>query len=787
MTSKNHILSKNELFSLGEHNHIGEKACGFLLLEQVTDWIPEFYILKSSIYNNASGKSCDSLYESIHDSIKSTFNSHDSISKFIEKCNKIIVRSSAENETLEERGQYKSISSDPNINDISHTCAYIIFDSINNGNLNKISLIIQQEINGIACGHLSNERRVSEKSRDWLIDYEKILNDHKKENERFKIFKNRYEIDRIAIPSELIANSLKQVKEALHYPAILATIHYNGARVHYEWVWDGHKVWVVQADKDTVSKGVNPHSFIESEEKNNETDNLQTKIISNLKNFKIHKFKKLENQIIFNQAGLATTNLWILNGNIDFKNDYNARTTIYSDLEEIITKGPIVIRCDLSCVDNGQGKRQNLPRSDSIFSASDAMDFIDKCESILTALDPRIENHCFIIHNYIPSLSSAFVYATPDNPRVRVDSIWGLPDGLQYYSHDSYELNAKKNEIIREKKRHKEFMLGSSMDGKWCPARISEPYDWRASISPSNCKEIASHTLQLAKYLNKAVQVMWFVQTSEFSPHPKNIPWYFEERSIESFQTDNNESIYSKNTLIIKDSFDIENARKLFSTTSEHHSILLKPHESNIRCNRFLEEVSELSIEFNKPILFYGSILQHAFYQLRKFGAKVSCMEPFSPTVEKSEYKKLVRDKIPSIIENDGERPEYKKVDGDTLIELLEEKILEESQEVAGAANRQERINEIADLFEVISSLCRLEDIKLQEIKAAQKAKKRRIGGFDDGIYLLNSVTRSTISAEQDLSKPAVKKGKKSAKKVKAPPVKILTNTSLGQLELPLD
>jgi hypothetical protein len=44
---------------------------------------------------------------------------------------------------------------------------------------------------------------------------------------------------------------------------------------------------------------------------------------------------------------------------------------------------------------------------------------------------------CFIFHKFIPAIGAAWALAKPDQQVVRVDSLWGLPDGLQYLPHDS--------------------------------------------------------------------------------------------------------------------------------------------------------------------------------------------------------------------------------------------------------------------------------------------------------------------------------------------------------------
>ena len=69
-------------------------------------------------------------------------------------------------------------------------------------------------------------------------------------------------------------------------------------------------------------------------------------------------------------------------------------------------------------------------------------------------------------------------------------------------------------------------------------------------------------------------------------------------------------------------------------------------------------------------------------------------------------YNKLVRDNIPSIIDSKGETPVTKILDDDTYRLELEKKLNEEYQEVL-AANGDDRVEELADMLEIIKALAK--------------------------------------------------------------------------------
>ena len=80
---------------------------------------------------------------------------------------------------------------------------------------------------------------------------------------------------------------------------------------------------------------------------------------------------------------------------------------------------------------------------------------------------------------------------------------------------------------------------------------------------------------------------------------------------------------------------------------------------------------------------------------------------------DEKKYYKLVRDKIPEIIENDGEIPFVRVLDDKEFKFELERKLFEEYNEVLEASSSEERLEELADMLEIISALSSLENSNL--------------------------------------------------------------------------
>ena len=98
-------------------------------------------------------------------------------------------------------------------------------------------------------------------------------------------------------------------------------------------------------------------------------------------------------------------------------------------------------------------------------------------------------------------------------------------------------------------------------------------------------------------------------------------------------------------------------------------------------------------------------------------------------------YNKLVRDNIPDIIKNNGEIPITKILIDDEYKLELEKKLYEEYQEVLNSSGK-ERIEELADMLEVMISLAKLEGKDLDDVIEVAKVKRLKRGGFNKKIYL---------------------------------------------------
>jgi len=105
-------------------------------------------------------------------------------------------------------------------------------------------------------------------------------------------------------------------------------------------------------------------------------------------------------------------------------------------------------------------------------------------------------------------------------------------------------------------------------------------------------------------------------------------------------------------------------------------------------------------------------------------------------------FNKLVRDRIPEIIENNGDIPTTRILDDKEYKTELEEKLLEEFYEAVACDTKDDRLEEYTDLLEVISALAELEGATLEDIISIMKEKRIERGGFSKRIFLEKTVNK---------------------------------------------
>ena len=100
--------------------------------------------------------------------------------------------------------------------------------------------------------------------------------------------------------------------------------------------------------------------------------------------------------------------------------------------------------------------------------------------------------------------------------------------------------------------------------------------------------------------------------------------------------------------------------------------------------------------------------------------------------MKRIEYHKLVRDRIPEIIEKDGKTCVCSELSQEDYITMLDQKLNEELAEY----QESKSMEELADLLEVMSAVAAARGSSLEEVEQIRQKKKEKRGGFAKRILL---------------------------------------------------
>lgn len=707
---------------------VGEKAFGL-------SCIPENWTLPFIVISDTFIKEGEVLSEAW---TKNIYNALDLLN--ISDDNDIIVRSSSTTEGLNDRGELYSFPGKVNnLNNLLSKCFQKISsdDSIKN---HKLPLIIQKYIVAHSeKGHLSNERRLNKDKRDWKYELEGIKHFNKGYSAlSIRNWRKEFDIDKYK-KNTLFCNVFDNLKEILKIPASWITD--KKLRIHFEWVWDGTNIYLVQADEECNKEGIKPTDISNY----NKLTDFNPQVLIKINQEYAEKYSKIKNVLIYQKLNLPIAPLYILD-NIEIIKQL-AEGTILEDLHDDIKalmQSSLIIRMDIDA--DSKIIRQSLPRKE-FYDLTTALNWLIKqCVKIKEeGLEDKI---IFIFHNFIPAISSAFAYASPNERKVQIEALWGLPEGLYFNAHDKYIVDTKNTENIdnfdiHRKIIYKHYLVSADADGNWSTNVLQAPFDWKDSVGNDKwLKQIALDSKRIAIEENKSLSIMWFVNVPKEVCITQVFPWHHEDIDL---STTNMTHKYRKKThhdksFTIYTNDDLEYLRnEAKNEISSITRIHIQPKEDSLLRNKhILQEIGELSKKIDAVIVLEGGTLSHAYYQLMKTDAIIELSHSFGDFEDKQEFNKLVRDKIPENIESGGEVVNTAKLTKISMIRALKDKLIEEAFEVFDS-DEDSLLGELADVSEVIDGILHHLNIDKKELLEKQKQKYEKVGGFKEGLILLDT------------------------------------------------
>ncbi len=718
---------------------VGWKAYG--LSSVPSEWVPRFLVISADCFNDAE------VERNLHSALKK------GIFQASIKTSSVMLRSSGTAETIQYRGRF--FSGRCALDEIVETVKNWIGkfpDSIPG----RVHWIVQEYVESKRQGHLSNERRVTKEKRDWVAELEL-----KEESPGYSIpIAIRRWRDGVRVsdsllncPSELeISFCLKRV--AMWAERLLS-------RMHFEWVWNGTAIRVVQADIADSPTGVDPASLLPSQVPKIRIESLSAFQAATPQQY--DTYPKLQNAKIYQELGYSMPTFYVL----DEAQALSAILTgtipaaINTDLTEL-TRRPLILRTDGTNIPSN--KREMLPRSDELRTAQDAIAWLlGLFRSGIEQSELQQSSLCLIGHHFIPSVASAWARAEPGKRFVRIEALWGLPEGLYWYSHDTYEVDTQ-DIFIKPLKpgtklkydswdrlRYKGTFIAPDAAGKWIPYQAKAPFDWRAAVNRREWLSEIAHTTRLIAEREKfPVAVMWFIGNHPEATSHAVLPWFHNRSELgQAPKAAPRRKLTVARDFKLQSVSDWENLKEQVMAGKPIERVTVEPTDCDLIRNRdFACELADFATSNKIVIELAGGVLSHAYYVLHRQGAQVECTDLFGTEEDVIEYNKLVRDKIPAIIESRGERVEVVRLTGDALTTTLRQKLVEEALEALDAKSGDDLVGELADVEEVISGLQHALRLSKAQIEAERLDKKRRRGGFQHGCMLKRTTTPHSLEKQ---------------------------------------
>jgi predicted house-cleaning noncanonical NTP pyrophosphatase (MazG superfamily) len=650
----------------------------------------------------------------------------------------VIVRSSALDEDISARGLYLSVETTfASFQTFGEALARIWDHAarVDRGPA-RIPVVVQTRLDPVLFGHLSNETRLRRDRRDWVVEVGRQYGRTVTSGLR------ALRVDRVSPDQvDLTCNSPSELRTALR--RVAGSFTRIGERLHFEWLWDGTRVWIVQCDAVPELRSARPRAT------------GRAAAIPDLSVFRMpteedRDIPKVRCIAEYVAAGLPHAGVAVLRDARIITELAQGRcpNDLLSDLEHL-AGAEVVVRSDYSRIDGDF--EVLLPRTETEHSATKLGKFL--VSTVKSMLDKGVaaKDIVFLTHPFIPADAAAWSLSAPLSSDVRVDATHGLPDGLLFYSHDSYVANPRRGDVHRHI-RAKESILVADSDGSWRRTALGAPWSWRSSLDDEEVLEIARISKRLADHLGRPVETMFFVRarTADGTVVPA-LPWVHRTESVAATRIAATESHFTSGTAVeVRTRADADLLTEALSSMEPGQRLLVRltPDGELLQDRIFLERIIGMLRPENAVVELAGSDLSHVYYELQRAGVQVRAEDPVEPReAEAMPFDKLVRDLIPQEIAAKGERVRAYAADGNHLRYLLKRKLVEEAFEVGGAETTNEMMEELGDVLDVLEALCTLSGTELDAVRAWTARKREERGGFQRGLVLLETRERSLNEA----------------------------------------
>jgi hypothetical protein len=435
--------------------------------------------------------------------------------------NEIIVRSSVVGESIWDRGTYESEVVDCTDKEFSESLATAAQRVITSAKGKAIGLMVQRFVRPTVQGNFGNLQRISKTRDHWEISTSES-------DGSTKLTRLNSQRDSAYSPSDILAvkaglsveRFFGKVAAYLNNELLLG----NPLRLNCEWITDNQNYYIVQIDQeDEDFVGKNPFQVRITPTKQPEGQQGEFFQVADEMALKSWDKLKVLSDLWEPSAAHKPTLFFAQLDRIWKSNHVDVLDRLEEDFAKLIGKAGIIVRTSVAA---GCEKIVNLPRTECLTARQAAEWCWRECQSLCGA--DMVPNLAFVAHRFIASRASAWVRADPKAPTVEIHANWGLPDALQYFPFDIWDVHIPTG-VATESPAYKPNMLLSKSDGSWEYVRIKNDLARRNSITSSEAKELATRSMEIALRLGRPCHIMWFIGCLTENEQGYSIPWYWTE------------------------------------------------------------------------------------------------------------------------------------------------------------------------------------------------------------------------------------------------------------------
>lgn len=449
--------------------------------------------------------------------------------------------------------------------------------------------LIQRAIEPALLGHMSNDLSVSRNRTDWLIEGELSLR-----GPELRVIRGRCPSRAAPLRAEGADDLVRSLRAVGGWLA-------RRGRFRVEWVWDGARVWVVQADRAEIG-------FVPSPARRRTSP---IRLDGRLEGDEGFRGCKVRVWKAFRNLDLPTYPLLVMTGSNQA--DRPRLEAFFDDNE----KTELVVRTDALYKDGSE--RVLLPTSPPCRSAAEAATFIRRAGQRFHRHGLSPERFAFLVSPLLQGEASALVHADPRSARVRIDALWGYPDGVMNLPHDSYEV---RGQSVSRTIRFKPARLEATSAG-WSVQGNGEDTVRAPTLSNGEVLTLARWAKELARRQGQPTVLMAFARLAGRRGERGCVPFWFGPGRRDLSDTQRSNAMQGE----LPEIHTAGDLKRLAKRALRTRGFVLSPDAKHMRDPAFLCAAGELAARQEVPVYFSGSVLGHPYYLLRSTGAEVVRVE----------------------------------------------------------------------------------------------------------------------------------------------------------------